>query len=54
MVLLRRRNRRILGGVLIVLGALLMWLAPGSPGGWVAFGLALALELLGWSLERRA
>ena len=50
----KRRNRRLLGGIFIVVGAVLMFLAPESGAGWVLLALALVLELIGLVLERRA
>ncbi len=45
------RRRRILGSVLIGLGALLMWLTPEIWAGVVVILIAIALEILGISLE---
>ena len=47
-------RRRVLGSVLIVLGALMMWLAPEVWIGLVMILIAIALEILGITLERRA
>ena len=52
-MLFKRATRRWIGAVLIVLGVALMVLAPNSPGGWIALGLAIVLELTGIALERR-
>ena len=52
-MLLKRRTRRLVGAGLIALGVALMLLAPDSPGGWIALGLAVALEVVGIALERR-
>lgn len=46
-------RRRVLGSILIVLGALLMWLAPEVWLGLVMILIAVALEILGISLERQ-
>ncbi len=51
--LLRRATRRRMGAVLIGVGVVAMVLAPESPGGWVVLGIAVALELVGMTLERR-
>ena len=52
-MLFQRKTRRIIGGVLIALGVALMLLAPDSPGGWIALGVAIVLEAVGLALERR-
>jgi uncharacterized membrane protein YccC len=52
-VIFRRRTRRRLGAGLVVLGVVLMLLAPESIGGLVVLGLAIALEFVGLALERR-
>ena len=51
-MLLRRKVRRRVGAALLALGIALMLLAPESPGGWVALGLAVVLEFAGLALER--
>ena len=59
-MLRQKRLRRIVGAVLIVTGALLMWLAPeptfGGPAGagLILLFAGIALELVGLALERRA
>ena len=52
-MIFRRRTRRIIGAVLIVLGAALMLLAPETAGGFALFALAVLLEFVGLLLERR-
>jgi drug/metabolite transporter (DMT)-like permease len=55
----RTKLRRATGAVLVILGALLMWLAPGptftslSGAGLVLLIGGIILELLGIALERR-
>jgi hypothetical protein len=48
-----KRVRRILAGLLIALGLLLMLLAPSAHLGLIAFGVGVALELLGLAIEHR-
>jgi len=48
-----RRWRRPVAAVLIVFGALLMWLSPSVQIGLVAFGVGVVIELIGLALERR-
>jgi len=52
-VIRNRPLRRTLALVLIVGGALAMWLAASSPAGIVAFAVGVLLELVGIALERR-
>ena len=58
-MLKRRRLRRVVGAVLVIAGALLMWLAPEATfGARSGTGLTLlvsgvVLELIGIALERR-
>ena len=58
-MLRRRRLRRTVGLVLVVTGALLMWLAPASTfgvrsaTGAVLLVTGIVLELIGIALERR-
>ena len=55
----RTNFRRATGAVLVILGALLMWLAPGptftslSGAGLVLLIGGIVLELIGIALERR-
>lgn len=53
-MLKRTLHRRTLGITLIVIGALLMWLAPEIWSGVIMIFIAIALEILGISLERKA
>ncbi|HUL41559.1 MAG TPA: hypothetical protein VLV32_06620 [Burkholderiales bacterium] len=46
-----RKKRRALAAALLVLGAVLMWLAPEVWWGLVLFAVAIALELVGIRLE---
>ena len=48
-----RRIRRLAALALIVLGGVLLLLAPSAPYGLIAFGLGVALELAGIAVERR-
>ena len=52
-MLKRKRTRRILGGAMVVCGALLMWLAPDSAAGAVLLGAGIGLEVLGIALEHQ-
>jgi len=45
--------RRLLALVLIVLGAVLLWLAPETPGGIILIVAGVAVEIVGILLERR-
>ena len=55
----RTKLRRAIGAVLVVAGALLMWMAPGpvfaslSGAGLALLVAGIALELVGITLERR-
>jgi hypothetical protein len=55
----RTTLRRATGAILVIIGALLMWLAPGptftslSAAGLVFLSGGIALELIGIALERR-
>ena len=48
-----KKTRRTIGGALLVLGALLLILAPETIGGLVLIGLAIAVELVGIYLEHK-
>ena len=58
-MLRRRKTRRTVGIVLVVAGALLMWLAPEatfgvrSGAGLVLLAAGIVLELIGIALEHR-
>ncbi len=52
--MIRRRNtRRLLGVVLVVIGALLMWAATSPVWGGLVFLLAIVIEAIGIRLEHR-
>lgn len=53
-MLSKRRLRRILAISLVVLGGVLMYLAPGDPAGLALLTLGVVVELLGIALERKA
>jgi membrane-bound ClpP family serine protease len=48
-----RRVRRISATIMVVLGAVMMFLAPAVWQGLVLFVLGVVLELLGIALERK-
>jgi len=48
-----RRARRVVAGVLIVVGGALMWLSPSVGPGLIAFGCGILLELVGLVVEHR-
>lgn len=56
----RTKLRRAIGAVLVIAGAVLMWMAPGptftsmSGAGLTLLLAGIALELVGIALERRA
>jgi hypothetical protein len=47
-----RKTRRIVALVLLVLGGLLLFLAPQTWGGAVLMGLGVVIEVVGITLER--
>ena len=47
-----RTLRRAVGVLLVVVGALLMWLSPETLAGAAIAGAGIALELVGIALER--
>ena len=53
-MLKNRRSRRAMAILLVVLGGVLIFLAPEMWLGLVLFGLGAAVELAGIALERRA
>lgn len=54
MVFIRNKTlRRGIGFLLVVLGALLMWLAPEVVAGIVLLAAGVILEIVGITLERR-
>lgn len=48
------RSRRISAVILVVLGAMLMFLAPQAWPGALVLGLGIVLELVGIALEHKA
>jgi membrane-bound ClpP family serine protease len=46
------KNRRILAVLLILIGALLLWFAPESPGGIILLVCGIAIEIIGIALEK--
>jgi membrane-bound ClpP family serine protease len=48
-----KKTRRIIGGVLLVLGGLMLALAPETMGGLVLIVLAIAIEVTGIYLEHK-
>jgi len=46
------KNRRILAILLIIIGGLLLWLAPESPGGIILLVCGIAVEIIGITLEK--
>jgi len=52
-MLKKRRSRRVVAGLLIVLGGVLMYLAPEIWAGLAVLALGVVVELAGISLERR-
>lgn len=52
-MLAKRFNRRVIGAILIVVGAALMWSAASPIGGAILFALAVVLEVIGIRLESR-
>jgi hypothetical protein len=49
-----KRSRRFLAGFLVVLGGVLMYLAPEIWAGLVVLVLGVVIELVGIALERNA
>ena len=52
-MLRNRRSRRVLALLLVVLGGVLMYLAPEVWGGLAVLTLGVLIELAGIALERR-
>jgi hypothetical protein len=50
---MNRVARRVVAGVLVAFGVVLMLAAPGTLSGAVMIGLAVAIEIAGIALERR-
>jgi len=53
-MLMYRRSRRVLALFLVLLGGLLMYLAPEVWGGLAVLALGVVVELVGIALERKA
>ena len=53
-MLRKRRSRRVLATILIVLGSVLMFLAPEIWAGLIVLALGVVIELAGIALERKA
>jgi len=53
-MLRKRRARRVLAAILVVLGGVLMALAPEMWIGLIVFALGVVIELAGIALEREA
>jgi len=53
MLIKNKRVRRVVGGVAVVAGACLMWLAPEVPVGIVLLAAGIGLEIIGLVLEHR-
>jgi membrane-bound ClpP family serine protease len=47
------KPRRVVAVLLVVLGGVLMFIAPGTPGGAALIGLGIVIEVIGIFLERR-
>ena len=46
------KYRRILAVLLIIVGGLLLWFAPESPGGIILLVCGIAVEIIGITLEK--
>ena len=53
-MLRKQRSRRIVAGILVVLGGVLMFLAPEMWVGLILLALGVVIELAGIALERQA
>lgn len=53
-MLMKRRSRRVLSMFLVILGGVLMYLAPEMLAGLALLALGIVVELVGIALERRA
>lgn len=53
-MLSKRRSRRVLAGILVVLGGVLLFLAPEMWAGLVLLALGVVIELAGIALERKS
>lgn len=52
-MLSKRRSRRVLATFLVVLGGVLMYLAPEMWAGLIVLALGVVIELAGIALERK-
>lgn len=52
--MLSKRARRVAAGILVVLGGVLLFLAPEMWAGLVLLALGVLIELAGIALERKA
>jgi len=50
---MRKLQRRVVAGVLIAFGAVLMFAAPETRSGVIMIALGVAIEIAGIALERR-
>jgi uncharacterized membrane protein HdeD (DUF308 family) len=50
----KRRSRRVLAGFLVLLGGVLMFLAPEIWAGLAVLGLGVVVEVAGIALERQS
>ncbi len=50
---MKKKQRRFLAGFLIGVGALLLFIAPETRGGWVLIVIGIAVEITGIALERK-
>lgn len=53
-MLRKQRSRRVLAGILVLLGGVLMFLAPEMWVGLILLALGVVIELAGIALERKA
>lgn len=53
-MLRKQRSRRVVAAILVVLGGVLMFLAPAIWAGLIVLALGVAIELAGIALERQA
>lgn len=53
-MLRKQRSRRVLAAVLVVLGGVLMFMAPAIWAGLIVLALGVVIELAGIALERQA
>lgn len=53
-MLRKQRSRRVLAAILVVLGGVLMFMAPAIWAGLIVLALGVVIELAGIALERQA